>query len=122
MTIKEVNGVIHIFKGDTGHIKIAGFNPEINYNVYLQISDENGNFIGSQLNQATGGSTQVTFYITSALSDLLTIPAGEDTATYYVGVKKSEVGIGDEDTIIPEFGKKKLMIVHRKYAEGPANG
>jgi len=122
MTIKEINGVIHIYKGDTGHIQVSGFNPDINYNVYFQISDEDGNFYGEQLVLQTGGSDSVRFYINPRLSDSLEVPAGEDTATYYIGIKKSEVGINNEDTLVPDFGKKKVLVVHRKYAEGPING
>ena len=121
MALKEVNGKIYMYQGDTGHIIIGGFNPDINYNVYLQISDEDVNFIGNQITQATAGSDTVRLYINKALSDQLTVPEGDDYATYYIGVMKSEVGVFNEDTVIPDFGKKKPLIVFRKVVEGPAS-
>lgn len=119
MTIKEVDGIIYTYTGDTGYINISGFNPDINYNVYLQFTDEDGNFVGAQLSRQSGSSDTVRFFIPASLTDLLTVPAGEEYATYYIGVKKSEVGDTNEDTVIPKFGEKKPVIVYRKVAEGP---
>lgn len=121
MALKEVDGKIYMYQGDTGHINIGGFNPQINYNVYLQISDEDGNFVGSQITATTGGSDTVRLYLNKTISDQLTVPEGDDFATYYIGVMKSEVGVDNEDTVIPDFGKKKPLIVFRKVVEGPTS-
>jgi hypothetical protein len=122
MAIKQdENGIIHLFSGDTGHITINGLNPEINYNCYLQFSDEDGNFIGSQITSQSNYSSSVAFFVPKTVSDLLTVPAGEDYTTYYCGVKKAEVGSYDEDTIIPTYGGEKTVIVYRKVVEGPDN-
>lgn len=121
MTIKEVDGIIYTRQGDTGYINISGFNPDINYNVYLQIYDEDGNFIGDQLEAQSNTSDTVRFFIPASVTDSLEVPAGEQYQIYYIGVKKAEVDTSYEDTVIPGFGEQKIMIVYRKVAEGPSD-
>lgn len=89
--IIEENGMYKLFSGDTGTITIDGFDTEHNYRVYLQFSDEDGNFIGNQLYQDTNYSDQINVFITSTVSDALIVPIGEDYVTYYLGGKKTEI-------------------------------
>jgi hypothetical protein len=119
MTISmDDSGTIRIFQGDTGEIVIDGLNPDKNYYVYFAIRDENRNLVGNELMITSNNSDSVTFKLSASLTDLLTVPDGEQFATYYYGVKITEAGSTDEDTVIPELGGQRPMIVFPKVVEG----
>lgn len=119
MTISmDESGTISIFQGDTGSITISGLNPDKNYYVYFAIRDENGDLMGEEIMVTSNNSPTVTFKLSASLTNQLTVPAGESYATYYWGVKKSEVGSTEEDTLIPDLGGQRVLIVYKKVVEG----
>ena len=119
MTIQmDESGIISTFQGDTGEVIINGFNPDNNYDVYFAIRDENGNLIGQELKKVSNFSDRVVFFLPSSLTDLLTVPVGEDYVIYYYGVKKCEINTEKEDTLIPELGGQRPFIVYKKVVEG----
>lgn len=119
MTISmDDSGTISIFQGDTGSITVSGLNPDKNYYVYFAIRNENGELMGDELMVTSNNSPTVTFQLSASLTDSLAVPQGESYAIYYWGVKKNEIGSTEEDTLIPELGGQRTMIVYRKVVEG----
>lgn len=123
MIEKDENGNILIRQGDTGEIIFgdnnSGFNPDYNFIVYFSVRDENGNLMFPEIMTTTNNSMTATITLDADTTDLLTVPEGEETAIYYWGLKAVKSGSDEEHTIYPKLGQKCLMIVYRKYVEGP---
>ena len=115
------NGNIELIQGDSGQLTITGLDTDKNYTVYFAIQDENRNTIGSEIFVSTAKSDTVTFEITPEITDLLTVDADEDSATYYYGIKVCYEDTGLEDTLLigsSEIGDKNEIIVYPKKVEG----
>ena len=114
------NGNITLYQGDSGKITFNGLGQEgVEKTVYFAIQDENRNPIGDEL-VVTTTSDSVSFVLTPSFTDLLTVPNGEDYATYYYGVKvcNSE---GEENTVIiggSGYDSKNTITVYPKKVEG----
>lgn len=81
------NGNITLIQGDSFNLVVDGLPTDKNYTVYLAIKNANRVTMGNELSVQTGGEDSVTFAITAALTDLLTVPRGEESAEYYYGIK-----------------------------------
>lgn len=110
---------INIRQGDSGELIFSGFNPEKNYNVYFAVRDEDRNLMFPEVSVTTNGKSSVTIPLEAEDTKQLIVPAGEDTAIYYWGIKYSEAGSGEEYTIYPEMFQKCIMLVCPQYVEGP---
>ena len=82
---------IQFNQGDEYIFRLNGFNPEHNYAIYIQMFDEDGNFVGQQLETTTNYSDSVEIVLPASYTDSLTVPTGEDYQLYYMGGKQAEI-------------------------------
>lgn len=116
----DINGDITLIQGDSGQLVLNNLPTDKNYTVYLGIQDKNRKPIGNELSVETNKNSTVPFIITSELTDLLTVPKGEETESYYYGVKLCSVD-GIEDTLLigdSQIGDKNTITVYPKKVEG----
>ena len=122
MTIQmSDNGSISIFQGDSGEITVDGLNPDLNYYVYFEVRDENGDSAGA-INVTSNNADSVTFRLSPSFTDGLSVPTGESYQVYYYGIKICPAGSTEENTVLPDMGNQLPLIVYRKIVEGPENG
>lgn len=130
--IVDKNGNIELVQGDSGMLVVEDLPTDKDYTVYFAIQDAKRNIIGSQIStNAYSGTapdttrvTSVTFAITASLTDLLTVPKGEDTAEYYYGIKIcNSASPSSEDTLMindSDIGDINTITVYPKKVEGLA--
>lgn len=82
---------IQFNQGDEYIFRLNGFNPEHNYAIYTQMFDEDGNFVGQQIETTTNFSDSVEVVFPASYTDTLTVPVGEDYQLYYLGGKQAEI-------------------------------
>ena len=115
------NGNITLVQGDSGELVVTGLPTDQNYKVYFAIQDENRKPIGSEIIVNSNKSDSVIFVLLGSLTDLLTIKKGEDTATYYYGVKLCSEEENTEDTLLlgdTDIGDRNSITVYPKKVEG----
>lgn len=115
------NGNITLVQGDSGELVVTGLPTDQNYKVYFAIQDENRKPIGSEIVVNSNKSDSVIFVLLGTLTDLLTVKKGEDTATYYYGVKLCSEEENTEDTLLlgdTEIGDRNSITVYPKKVEG----
>ena len=115
------NGNITLVQGDSGELVVTGLPTDQNYKVYFAIQDENRKPIGSEIVVNSNKSDSVIFVLLGSLTDLLTIKKGEDTATYYYGVKLCSEEENTEDTLLlgdTDIGGRNSITVYPKKVEG----
>lgn len=129
MFIVNEQGNIELYQGDSGMLTVEDLPTDKDYTVYFSMYDNKRNIIGFELNiNAYAGTTpntirykSVTFAIPASLTDLLTVPKGEDTAEYYYGLKICESGTNMEDTLVindGDIGDINTITVYPKKVEG----
>lgn len=114
-------GNITLVQGDSGELTVSGLPTDRNYSVWFAIQDENRNPIGGEINIDTNNSESISLYITGGLTDLLTVPRDEETATYYYGIKLCSADDSLEDTLLlgnGSMGDKTTITVYPKKVEG----
>lgn len=115
------NGNITLVQGDSGELAVIGLPTDQNYKVYFAIQDENRKPIGSEIVVNSNKSDSVIFVLLGTLTDLLTVKKGEDTATYYYGVKLCSEEENTEDTLLlcdSNIGDRNSITVYPKKVEG----
>lgn len=115
------NGNITCVQGDSGTLSVSGIPTDKNYTVYFAIQDENRNSIGTELYVNTNRNSTVMFIITGVLTDLLKVKKGEETATYYYGIKLCDTEDNTEDTLLlgnSSIGDRTSITVYPKKVEG----
>lgn len=115
------NGNITLVQGDSGELVVTGLPTDQNYKVYFAIQDENRKPIGSEIVVNSNKSDSVIFVLLGSLTDLLTVKKGEDTATYYYGVKLCSEEENTEDTLLlgdTDIGDRNSITVYPKKVEG----
>lgn len=115
------NGNITLVQGDSGELVVTGLPTDQSYKVYFAIQDENRKPIGSEIVVNSNKSDSVIFVLLGSLTDLLTIKKGEDTATYYYGVKLCSEEDNTEDTLLlgdTDIGDRNSITVYPKKVEG----
>ncbi len=115
------NGNITMIQGDSGTLSVSGIPTDKNYTVYFAIQDENRNSIGTELYVNTNRNSTVMFIITGVLTDLLKVKKGEETATYYYGIKLCDTEDNTEDTLLlgnSSIGDRTSITVYPKKVEG----
>lgn len=118
-------GNITLIQGDSGELKVSGLETDKNYTVYLGIQDSKRNAIGNELSLQSGQHDEVTFVITPALTNLLTVKKNNEYETYYYGIKVCYSSDDFEDTLFigdSTFGETRTMTVYPKIVEGTLNG
>lgn len=122
MSLKiDEDGTITIYQGDTGHIVVNGLDSNKNLFIYFAIQDKKRNLIGDEIKLTSNASESVDIYLPSSLTDKLTVPQSSTVETYYYGIKVSEIGSTDEDTLFiagKDYGELNLMLVYPKQVEG----
>lgn len=119
LTIDE-NGTIFIRQGDSGEVVISGLNTSKNYSVYFAVKNEKRKTVGDEICVNSNYASSVTFSLSSDFTDLFTVPADEDYAIYYYGVKLCE-GDSVEDTLFianSDYGQLNYIVVFPKMVEG----
>lgn len=115
------NGNITLVQGDSGELVVTGLPTDQNYKVYFAIQDENRKPIGSEIVVNSNKSDSVIFALSGSLTDFLTVKKGEDTATYYYGVKLCNEEESTEDTLLlgdSNIGDRNTITVYPKKVEG----
>jgi len=115
------NGNITLVQGDSGELVVTGLPTDQNYKVYFAIQDENRKPVGSEIIVNSNKSNSVIFVLLGTLTDLLTVKKGEDTATYYYGVKLCSEEDNTEDTLLlgdTDIGDRNSITVYPKKVEG----
>lgn len=116
----DENGNITLIQGDSGQLVVNGLPTDKNYTVYFAIQDKNRKPIGSEISVETNKNSSVTFNLLGSFTDLLLVNKGEETATYYYGVKICTTD-GFEDTLTigsGDMGDRNTITVYPKKVEG----
>lgn len=116
----DENGNITLVQGDSGQLAVNGLPTDKEYTVYFAIQDENRKPIGEEIQVNSNKAPMVVFVLLGSLTDLLTVKKGEDTATYYYGLKICD-NSGLEDTMLlgnSIIGEKNTITVYPKKVEG----
>lgn len=117
------NGTLVLNQGDSGYIHIEDLDNTQIYDVYVAFSDKHRRIIGEQIVTHVENQESVDVFIPTELTDLLIVPENRMQETFFYGVKVSRLdndGNVIEDTVIPELGQQKAVIVYPKWVEGPA--
>lgn len=116
----DSNGNITCYQGDTVKLNLSGLDTSNVYTLYLEIRNANRKTMGTQQSMSSNGASDVTFVIPATLTDTLTVPSGQETETYYYGVKA--VLAGEEDTFLlgndATFDTENTITVYPKKVEG----
>lgn len=116
------NGNITLIQGDSGEYTVTGIEvmTEANYATYFAIQDENRKPVGNEV-QSLVSNGMSTFNITASLTDNLTVPNDQETATYYFGIKLVNTVTGEEDTLMiagGTFGTLNTITVYPRKVKG----
>ena len=123
--IIDNDGTISLYQGDSGEIVISGLDVNKKYTVYLGIQDANRKLVGQELQVAVSNSGTVTFVLTPAFTDMLTVPKNKPFEVYYYGIKVCEEETGIEDTLFiadSTYGDINRVIVYPRKVIGIENG
>jgi hypothetical protein len=117
----DTEGTITLYQGDSGELVLSGLDKSKNYTVYFAIQDKNRNIIGEELQVGVSASDTVTFILTSAYTDLLTVPKNKPYEIYYYGIKVCETATQVEDTLFiadGTYGDLNRMVVYPRKVRG----
>ena len=115
----DENGTISLVQGDSGEIIVSGLDDKVSSNVYFAIQTLKRVPVASELMVQSNYSDTVTFVLTSAFTDLLTVPKNKEFETYQYGIKVCTSN--SEDTVLianNDYGMVNLLIVYPKIVEG----
>lgn len=118
--VDETTGNIELVQGDSGELNVLNIPTDKNYEIYFSIRDNNRIPVGFEIMVQSNYQSMVTFAIPASLTDLLTVPLGEETAEYYYYIKRCYADTGLEDTMqignLP-IGSNTITVIP-KGAEG----
>jgi len=118
LTIDE-NGTITLIQGDSGEVVVSGLDTSVNAKVYLAIQTLKRTPVGSELMVQSNYLDTVTFVLTSAFTNLLTVPSDKEFEMYQYGIKICAES--KEDTLFianSDYGTVNQLIVYPKKVEG----
>lgn len=119
------DGTIFLYQGDSGEVVVYGLDKEKNYTICLEIQDDKRNPIGDELQVSVSNSDSVTFVLTSAYTDLLTVPKNKPYKVYFYGIKACVNNSITEDTLFISngtYGDLSRIIVYPRKVKGIENG
>jgi hypothetical protein len=125
--VDTTTGEITLVQGDSGELVVEGLNTDKNYTIYFAFYNSKRKRLGSEVSVESNMSPNVTLVIPASLTDLLTVPQGEESAEYYYGIKACyDYGDGYkyEDTLVVgnnDIGDLNLITVYPKKVEGFTN-
>lgn len=118
--IIDGNGNITCYQGDTIVLPISGLDTSKNYTLYFQVRNSQRKIMGVQQSMNTNNLSDVLFVVPATVTDTLTVPAGEETETYYYGIKAVFGSV--EDTLFlgegADFATENTITVYPKKVEG----
>ena len=120
----DSNGIITLYPGDSGELVISGFDNTKKYTVYFAIQNKKRKFMGEELQVSVNNSDTATFILTPDYTDLLSVPQNRPYELYYYGIKVSEVGKNNEDTLFVgdgTYGDLNFLVVYPRKVEGKNN-
>jgi hypothetical protein len=120
----DTDGTITLYQGDSGELVISGLNETKAYTVFLAIQDKARKLIGEELQVSVSNSDTVTFVLTPQFTDLLTVPQHKPYQVYYYGIKISEQGKSNEDTLFisdSTYGDLNHIVVYPRKVQGKVN-
>ena len=120
----DTDGTLTLYQGDSGELVISGFDESKGYTVFFAIQDKSRKIIGEELQVSVSNSDTVTFVLTSDFTDLLTVPSNRPYQVYYYGIKVSENGKANEDTLFigeSTYGDLNHIIVYPRKVQGKIN-
>lgn len=120
----DMDGTITLYQGDSGEIVISGLDEAKGYTVFFAIQDKKRNLIGQELQVSVANSDTVTFILTPEYTDLLTVPANKPYQVYFYGIKITEQGKSNEDTLFigdSTYGDMNHIIVYPRKVQGKVN-
>ena len=120
----DSDGTITLYQGDRGELVISGFDNTKKYTVYFAIQDKKRKFVGKELQVSVNNSDTATFVLTPNYTDLLSVPQNRPYELYYYGIKVSEVGENNEDTLFigdSSYGDLNYIVVYPRKVEGKNN-
>lgn len=124
MTIIQENGILKLYQGDTGLLKISGIPADKNYRVFFQVQTKDRTLIEPQMFVESNFEDSVILQITADLTDQLTVSANKRYEVYTYGIKLcySDEQIEDiENTVFikgQSFGSESRIYVYPKKVEG----
>lgn len=116
----DSDGNITCIQGDTLKIPISGLDTSENYTLYFQVRNSQRKIMGVQQSMNTNNFSDVVFEIPASVTDTLTVPLGEDTETYYYGIK-AVLGQVEDTLFLGEnagFTTENTITVYPKKVEG----
>ena len=120
----DSGGTITLYQGDSGELVISGFDEAKSFTVFFAIQDKSRKLIGEELQVTVSNSDTVTFVLTSEFTDLLVVPANKPYQVYYYGIKVSENGKINEDTLFigeSTYGDLNHIVVYPRKVQGKSN-
>lgn len=120
----DSDGTITLYQGDSGELVISGFDNTKKYTVYFAIQDKKRKFVGKELQVSVNNLDTATFVLTPNYTDLLSVPQNRPYELYYYGIKVSEVGENNEDTLFigdSSYGDLNYIVVYPRKVEGKNN-
>ena len=126
MIVDELTGDAITRQGDGGDkYTITDIALEDGDQAYLGVTDDKGNKVGEEL-LGIADVDSVTFIFTTTFTDRLVVKKGEESATYYFGVKICNPNTGKEDTLIignkDEYGVNTLTVLPKIVEGTTTNG
>lgn len=117
--IDDITGNMTLRQGDTYEFIVEGVTND--WVLYYSVYNANREILFEIHETPVSGLT--TFRITAAQSDLMTVPLGKKTETYYYGLKRCKGA--QEDTLIvgdKNVGDLNKITVYPLTTEGVENG
>ncbi|MCM1296028.1 MAG: hypothetical protein NC311_10845 [Muribaculaceae bacterium] len=123
--IDEETGDIELIQGDSGDVVISGLPNDKAYIIYFAFIKEDKQLLGEEVSVPCQNQDTVTIHIPASFTDSLTVPAGEDFAEYYYGLKLCTAdGLTEETLLIGENANPvdfNKVTVYPKRVEGNTN-
>lgn len=115
------NGDIVCRQGDNGKLTLTDLPTDLNYTIFVAIQNNKRKPIGAEIYTKTNKQSVVDVIFTPGLTDLLTVPAKQDTEEYYYFVKLCHIGGMIEDTLLlggKSVDEPNVITVYPKGSEG----
>lgn len=125
MSISIDGTTISIFQGDSGSITFTDLDEGMV--IYFAVRDKRNNtLVFDEIREIVNEFGEVTFDLTSEMTDLFTVKLTEKYATYYYGIKQVDEDTGEENTVFlgdnENYGDKYTIKVFPKKVEGLESG
>lgn len=119
---KLIDGTTVItYQGDSFNLTFTDLEPGMK--IYFGVRDKKYNQLAfDELSETVDSNGEVTFTVTSAMSNKLNVKSGEPCAIYYYGIKHVDTETDEENTIVlgdnTNFEDKYILKVLAKKVEG----